>query len=278
MYHPRWNSRDLQVAEERYLRFCSVSALMNQLPKWTKIYPPLNGLAKVATCKTVLQIIRSILFYALYTDKLIASRAPDVVLITTLHLLSLALDISQAQIESQSGGFDNSIPLLVFAAEEISTGLNDGYDDQSLLLLLVSLMRINKKENAYNYVESGGFDLCSLIKNLLQKFAELDVGCLTKLQMLAPEVVNQLSYSSDVSNNSAPVSDSEKRKAKARERQAAITVSQSFPAFLDLRKTLYLLALYKFDPYFICYSNFLNYIIRQVITKINYSYIITLVF
>ncbi|KAL7616811.1 hypothetical protein Lser_V15G03398 [Lactuca serriola] len=195
---------------------------MNQLPKWTKIYPPLSGLAKVATCKTVLQIIRSILFYALYTDKLIASRAPDVVLITALHLLSLALDISQAQIESQSGGFDNSIPLLVFAAEEISTGLNDGYDDQSLLSLLVSLMRINKKENAYNYVESGGFDLCSLIKNLLQKFAELDVRCLTKLQMLAPEVVNQLSYSSDVSNNSAPVSDSEKRKAKARERQAAI--------------------------------------------------------
>ncbi|XP_023771470.2 E3 ubiquitin-protein ligase PRT6 [Lactuca sativa] len=222
LYHPRWNSRDLQVAEERYLRFCSVSALMNQLPKWTKIYPPLNGLAKVATCKIVLQIIRSVLFYALFTDKLIASRAPDGVLITALHLLSLALDISQAQIESQSGGFDNSIPLLVFAAEEISTGLNDGYDDQSLLSLLVSLMRINKKENAYNYVESGGFDLSSLIKNLLQKFAELDAGCLTKLQMLAPEVVNQLSYSGDVSNNSAPVSDSEKRKAKARERQAAI--------------------------------------------------------
>lgn len=163
-----------------------------------------------------------------------------------MHFLSLALDISQAQIESQSGGFDNSIPLLVFAAEEISTGLNDGYDDQSLLSLLVSLMRINKKENAYNYVESGEFDLCSLIKNLLQKFAELDAGCLTKLQMLAPEVVNQLSYSGDVSNNSAPVSDSEKRKAKARERQAAIMVSHSFPAFLDLRKTLYLLALYKF--------------------------------
>lgn len=224
LYHPRWNSRDLQVAEERYLRFCNVSALMNQLPKWTKIYPPLSGLAKVATCKTVLQIIRSVLFYALFTDKLMESRAPDGVLITALHLLSLALDIAQAQIESQSGGFDNSIPLLVFAGEEISTGLNDGYDDQSLLSLLVSLMRINKKENVYNFVESGGFDLSSLIKNLLQKFAELDAGCLTKLQILAPEVVNQLPYSkpsSDV-NNSSPISDSEKRKAKARERQAAI--------------------------------------------------------
>ncbi|KAJ0566828.1 putative carboxypeptidase U [Helianthus annuus] len=43
LYHPRWNSRDLQVAEERYMRFCNVSALTNQFPKWSKIYPPLNG-------------------------------------------------------------------------------------------------------------------------------------------------------------------------------------------------------------------------------------------
>ncbi|KAI3772681.1 hypothetical protein L6452_03873 [Arctium lappa] len=226
LYHPRWNSRDLQVAEERYLRFCNVSALTNQLPKWTKIYPPLNGLAKVATCKTVLQIIRAVLFYALFTDKLMASRAPDGVLITALHLLSLALDTSQVQIEcgDQSSHVDNSIPLLAFAGEEISTGLNDGYDNQSLLSLLVSLMRINKKENLYNFVESGGFDLSSMIKNLLQKFAELHSGCLAKLQTLAPEVVNQLSHSrpSSNSNNGASISDSDKRKAKARERQAAI--------------------------------------------------------
>ncbi|KAI3787070.1 hypothetical protein L1987_41256 [Smallanthus sonchifolius] len=222
LYHPRWNSRDLQVAEERYLRFCNVSTLTNQLPKWSKIYPPLNGLAKVATCKTVLQIIRSVLFYALFTDKLMASRAPDGVLITSLHLLSLALDISQVQI--QCGRVDNSIPLFAFAGEEISTGFNDEYGNQSLLTLLVSLMRINKKENVYNFVESGGFDLSSLIKNLLQKFAELDSGCLKKLQILAPEIVNLLSHSkpSDDTNNSASMSDSDKRKAKARERQAAI--------------------------------------------------------
>lgn len=220
LYHPRWNSRDLQVAEERYLRFCNMSALTSQLPKWSKIYPPLNGLAKVATCKTVLQIIRAVLFYALFTDKLMASRAPDGVLITSLHLLSLALDISQVQMES-----GDQIPLLAFAGEEICTGLNDGYDTHSLLSLLVSLMRINKKENVYNLVESGGFDLSSLIKNLLQKFAELDSVCLTKLQTLAPEVViTHLSYSkpSDDASNSASMSDSDKRKAKARERQAAI--------------------------------------------------------
>lgn len=226
LYHPRWNSRDLQVAEERYLRFCNMSALTSQLPKWSKIYPPLKGLAKVATCKTVLQIIRAVLFYALFTDKLMASRAPDGVLITSLHLLSLALDISQVQMES-----GDQIPLLAFAGEEVCTGLNDGYDTHSLLSLLVSLMRINKKENVYNLVESGGFDLSSLIKNLLQKFAELDSVCLTKLQTLAPEVViTHLSYSkpSDDASNSASMSDSDKRKAKARERQAAIMVQCLF--------------------------------------------------
>ena len=121
----------------------------------------------------------------------------------------------------------DQIPLLAFAGEEICTGLNDGYDTHSLLSLLVSLMRINQKENVYNLVESGGFDLSSLIKNLLQKFAELDSVCLTKLQTLAPEVViTHLSYSkpSDDASNSASMSDSDKRKAKARERQAAIMV------------------------------------------------------
>ncbi|KAF5802322.1 putative carboxypeptidase U transcription factor interactor and regulator Znf-B family [Helianthus annuus] len=222
LYHPRWNLQDLQAAEERYLRFCNASAMANQLPKWSKIYPPLNGLAKVATCKTVLQIIRAVLFYALFTDKLMESRAPDGVLVTSLHLLSLALDISQVQI--QGGDMDNSIPLLGYAGEEIFTGFNDGHDHQSLLSLLVSLMRKNQKENTYGFVESGGFDLSSLIKDLLQKFAELDSGCLKKLQILAPEVVNLLSHSkpSSDTSNSASMSDSDKRKAKARERQATI--------------------------------------------------------
>ncbi|KAJ0566829.1 putative E3 ubiquitin-protein ligase UBR1 [Helianthus annuus] len=119
------------------------------------------------------------------------SRAPDGVLVTSLHLLSLALDIAQSQI--QCGGADDSIPLLAFAVEEVSTGINDGYDNQSLLSLLFLLMKINKKENVYNVVESGGFDLASFINNLLQKFAELDSGCSKKLQILAPEVVNVLS-------------------------------------------------------------------------------------
>ncbi|KAM3325473.1 hypothetical protein P3S67_000598 [Capsicum chacoense] len=77
LYHPRWNSKELQVAEERYMQFCNASALTSQLPKWTKIYPPLGGIAKIATCKTVLQIVHAVVFYAVFSDKSNASCAPD---------------------------------------------------------------------------------------------------------------------------------------------------------------------------------------------------------
>ncbi|KAI7749987.1 hypothetical protein M8C21_021205, partial [Ambrosia artemisiifolia] len=113
---------------------------------------------------------------------------------------------------------DNPIPLLGYAGEEISTGFNDGHDHQSLLSLLVLLMRKTEKENMYS------FDISSLIKILLQKFAELDSGCLKKLQILAPEFDTLLSNSkpSSDTSNSAFISDSDKQKAKSRKRQAAI--------------------------------------------------------
>ncbi|KAK9289575.1 hypothetical protein L1049_007731 [Liquidambar formosana] len=226
LYHPRWNLRDLQVAEERYLRFRSVSALTTQLPRWTKIYPPLNGVARVATCKVVLQIVRTVLFYAVFTDKSTASRAPDGVLLTALHLLSLALDICSMQRESSNRScyVGDSIPILAFADEGIGGGINNRFGEQSLLSLLVALMRMHKKENLDNFVEAGNCNLSSLIESLLKKFAEIDSGCMTRIQKLAPEVVNHLSQSipnSDV-NILGSASDSEKRKAKARERQAAI--------------------------------------------------------
>ncbi|KAA8518905.1 hypothetical protein F0562_016321 [Nyssa sinensis] len=226
LYHPRWNPRDLQFAEERYLRFCGASALTTQLPKWTKIYYPLNGVVRVATCKMVLQIVRAVLFYAVFTDKSIASRAPDLVVLTALHLLSLALDICLLQKESSdlSCYFSDSIPILAFAGEEICTGLTNRYGDQSLLSLLVLLMRMHKKEKPDNFMEAGTFNLSSLIESLLKKFAEMDSGCMTKLHKLAPEVVNILSHSDPDSctNNMGSASDGDKRKAKARERQAAI--------------------------------------------------------
>ncbi|XP_027071493.2 E3 ubiquitin-protein ligase PRT6 isoform X1 [Coffea arabica] len=223
LYHPRWNSRDLQVAEERYLRFCNVSAVTTQLPKWSKIYDPLSGIARIATCKTVLQIIRAVLFYAVFSDKSTALRAPYGVLLAALHLLSLALDVCSVQRESgeHSCYAGDVIPILEFAREEIST---TKHRNQSLLSLLIMLMRIHEKEKVDNFIEAATSSLSSLCGNLIRKFAELEPGCFMKLQKLAPEVVNQLSQS--ISNADANVSgfasDNDKRKAKAREMQAAI--------------------------------------------------------
>ncbi|GER57266.1 E3 ubiquitin-protein ligase ubr1 [Striga asiatica] len=223
LYHPRWNLRDQQAAEERYLRFCNVSALATQLPRWTKIYHPLKGIAKIAICKTLLQIVRAVLFYASFTDKLATSRAPDGVLCTALHLLALALDV--CRLSKESGDplcyADDVIPILAFASEDIST---IKYGEQSLLSLLVLLMRMHEKEATRNMTEDGSFDLSSLISSLIKSLVELEPGCMNKLQKLAPQLANQFSYSviSDNAKGMDLTSDSEKRKQKSRERQAAI--------------------------------------------------------
>lgn len=228
LYHPRWSLRDLQVAEERYLRSCGVSALTSQLPKWTKIYPPFRGLARIATCKTVLQFIRAVLFYSVFAEISTKSRAPDSVLLSALHLLALALDVCFQQKESRDQSFDapDSIPLLLFAAEEIEEGLAYGFGRQSLLSLLILLMKMHKKEGRENLLEAGSCNLSSLVESLLKKFSEIDSHCMGKVQQLAPEILGYLSQSVPTSTTSRPAetSDSEKRKAKARERQAAILV------------------------------------------------------
>ncbi|KAK7373743.1 hypothetical protein VNO80_07159 [Phaseolus coccineus] len=222
LYHLRWNSKDLQVAEERYLRFCSVSALTTQLPQWTKIHPPLKGIARIATCKVVLHIIRAAIFYAVSTFKSSESRAPDSVLLPALHLLSLSLDICFQQKESSDYTCHDvaQLPIIAFSGEIIQTS----FGEQSLLTLLVLLMEMHRTENVDNFVEAGGCSLFTLIESLLKKFAEIDNRCMTKLQALAPKVVCHISecvQTSD-SNISSLASESEKRKAKARDRQAAI--------------------------------------------------------
>ncbi|XP_038696647.1 E3 ubiquitin-protein ligase PRT6-like [Tripterygium wilfordii] len=226
LYHPRWNSRDLQIAEERYIRFCSISPLTTQLPSWTKIFPPLKGVARVATCKTVFKIIRAVLFYAVLSDKSSEMRAPDGVLLVALHLLSLALDICIQQRVSieESCYIQDSAPIIALACEETCEGLNSCNGDQCLLSLLVSLMRMHKKENISNLLEAGNCDLSALVESLLKKFAEIDTGCLTKLQQLAPEIDIHLSKTAlnEEKAKLASASDSEKWKARARERQAAI--------------------------------------------------------
>ncbi|KAL9150429.1 hypothetical protein ABFS82_12G167600 [Erythranthe guttata] len=223
LYHPRWNLRDQQAAEERYLRFCNVSALTTQLPRWTKIYHPLRGIAKIATCRTLLQVIRAVLFYAVFSDKVTSSRAPDGVLLTALHLLALAMDICRLHKESDDllCHEGDVIPILAFASEEICMSK---YGDQSMLSLLVLLMKMHEKENARNFMEADNFNLSSLILSIVKTIVELEPECMTKLQKLAPQLAAQFSHS--LSNDSARdtdlSSDSEKHKAKSRERQAAI--------------------------------------------------------
>lgn len=249
LYHPRWNSKDLQVAEERYLRFCSVSALTTQLPQWTKIHPPLKGIARIATCKVVLQIIRAVLFYAVFTFKSAESRAPDGVLLPALHLLSLSLDICFQQKESSENTYHDvaQIPIIAFSGEIIDENSFYGVGEQSLLSLLVLLMKMHRKETVDNFVE-GCFSLSALIESLLKKFAEINDRCMTKLQKLAPEVVSHIFECSPAKDSSASlsVSDSEKRKAKARERQAAIMVGCCIITFSfdDIKEMLYPVAVH----------------------------------
>ncbi|XP_074582392.1 E3 ubiquitin-protein ligase PRT6 [Curcuma longa] len=241
LYHPRWNYRDLQIAEERYFRFCKVSARNVQLPRWTNTYPPLATISGIATSKAVLEIVRAVFFYAAFTDVSLMSRAPDGVLITALHLLSLALDIccslsnaSTSNFLSDDGLFmevshnqEDLPPLLAHATDvldltslpELELGKN-----QNMLSLLVLLMRKYKDEGDRDYSEMRHCNISSLIETLLKKFAELSNDCLIFLQKLAPKVVCQiLKQSAQVPpESSTSSSDVVERRAKARERQAAI--------------------------------------------------------
>ncbi|KAG8376898.1 hypothetical protein BUALT_Bualt09G0112000 [Buddleja alternifolia] len=232
LYHPRWNSRDRQAAEERYSRFCNVSASITQLPRWTKIYYPLRGIAKIATCETLVQIVRAVLFYAVSTDKLTTSRASDGVLLTALHLFALTLDVCRVLKESSDPLCyeGDVIPVLAFAIEEKCMSK---YGDQSMLSLLVLL---HEKENAEKFVEAGNFCLSSLILSLIKTLAELEPRCMTKLLKLAPQLANQFSHS--ILNGNAKdgesAYESAKRKEKSRERQAAILSCEALDSGYDL--------------------------------------------
>ncbi|KAL0709036.1 hypothetical protein Bca4012_016014 [Brassica carinata] len=219
LYHPRWHSRELQSAEERFSRYCGVSALTSQLPRWRMIYPPLKGLSRIGTCKATFQIISSALYYALQSGTSVKSRAPDGVLITALHLLSLSLDICTQQRESniQSDYVEDSIPILELAGLEIM-GVSQGTGKETLLSLLVSLMRTRKDDGFHQFPEAGSCNISSWIGELLKKFSAIDSVCKNILQNLAPEVVGQSGLDKVTSGSASD----DKRKAKARERQAAI--------------------------------------------------------
>ncbi|CAM0878719.1 unnamed protein product [Alopecurus aequalis] len=239
LYHPRWNSREIQIAEERYHRFCKVSALNAQLPQWTPVFSPLRDISNIATSKAVLQIVRAVLFYAVYTDASSASRAPDNVLVMGLHLLWLALDIceSESQVYADQHGMDivqhdaeswvvlssyadETFPILIYSTELVSPE-SDKVKNESLLTLLVSLMRKYKEENDSTFSGSKYCNIPSLVESLLKKFAKLSKQCTSALRQMAPQVLPSIPDHASTKQNLGS-SDSMDKKAKARQRQAAI--------------------------------------------------------
>ncbi|XP_068667575.1 E3 ubiquitin-protein ligase PRT6-like [Aristolochia californica] len=240
LYHPRWSSRDLQIAEERYLRFCKVSPSTTQLPRWTKIYYPLHPISRIATSRTVSQILCAVLFYSYCSENSALSRAPEGVLLIALHLLSLALDIChmQKQIYMDSNNvpyMDNSsdedcLSFLDYACEKIDVteynraNLQSFQKQQCLLSLLVLLMRKYKQVHEWTLVEVNQCNFSLLIENLLKRFSELHTGCMSVLQKVAPDLFGGLSKPAYGPGplDSVSATDVEERKAKIRERQAAI--------------------------------------------------------
>uniref|UniRef100_A0A0D9UWR3 E3 ubiquitin-protein ligase n=1 Tax=Leersia perrieri TaxID=77586 RepID=A0A0D9UWR3_9ORYZ len=239
LYHPRWNSRELQIAEERYYRFCKISALNAQLPQWTHVYSPLHSISKIATSKAVLQIVRSVLFYAVYSDPLSVSRAPDNVLVTGLHLLWLALDICESESKTYANqhGMDivqhddeswvvlssyaeEAFPILTYSTELVAP-VSGKVMNESVLTLLVSLMHKYKEDNDISFSGSKYCNIPSLIESLLKKFANLSKECMSAIRQMAPHIVMSMPQHTSGKQNLGS-SDSMEKKEKARQRQAAI--------------------------------------------------------
>ncbi|XP_044974725.1 E3 ubiquitin-protein ligase PRT6-like isoform X1 [Hordeum vulgare subsp. vulgare] len=202
LYHPRWSSMELEIAKERYYRCCKVSALGAQLPQWTHVFSPLRSISKIATSKAVLQIVHAVLFYAVYTDTSSVSRAPDNVLVTALHLLSLALDIceSESQMSADQYGMDlvqhddeswvvlssdavEAFPILTYSTELVSPE-SDKLKKESMITLLVSLMHKEKNDSTFS-----GCNIPSLVESLLKRFAKLSKQCMSAVRQMAPQVL-----------------------------------------------------------------------------------------
>lgn len=240
LYHPRWNSRELLIAEERYYRFCKVSALNAQLPQWTHVFNPLRSISNIATSKAALQIVRAVLFYAVYSDASSASRAPENVLVTALHLLWLALDVceSERRIHGDQCGMDvvqhddeswvvlssyteEAFPILTYSTELVSPESNK-VKKESMLTLLISLMCKYKEESDASFSGSKYCNIPSLIESLLKKFAKLSKECMLSLRQMAPHIVQSTPDHISTKESLGSSIDSMEKKAKARQRQAAI--------------------------------------------------------
>lgn len=272
LYHPRWSPRELQSAEERYLRACKAPAVFLQLPRWKAPFVQLHTMGRFVISARVHDILRSVFFHAAYAENLSESRAPEGLLFIALHLLALALDVcalpqnkpgsgssvAESQSPAPSSGFpsfdlntpsygipsptssdvQDQPPLLVRAVERVLVGRADGTmmaEHQSTLSLLVLLLRKFSTGDGAGVAagEASHYSVGDLIKSLLLRFAELNKPCMYEIELLAPEILHRVSAeaapsagaSGEVEKDHALLSEMERRRAMARQRQAAVMVS-----------------------------------------------------
>lgn len=223
LYHPRWSPRELQSAEERYLRACKAPAVFMQLPRWKPPFKQLQAIGRFLTSARVHDMLRSVFFHSAFAQNQAESRAPEGLLFTALHLLALALDVCAAapsNTKAKSKDVDgpgpaiplfdpnkdsygtNSCsecdaedqpPLLLRSMERVPVRRADGAaisDPQSMLSLLVSLWRKFSTGDNAGVVDVGFYNAAGLIKTLLGKFAELNRGCMIEIESIAPEVLH----------------------------------------------------------------------------------------
>ncbi|KAG6540804.1 hypothetical protein Mapa_017828 [Marchantia paleacea] len=279
LYHPRWSPRELQCAEERYLRACKASPVFLQLPRWKTPFSLLQNLGCFVVSGKVHEILHSVFFHAAFSNNPGDSRATEGLLFTALHLLALALDVCSSATNncehdknanvaaSSPEGIDSRLPysgninpstfrvsspkhaveeenelppLLARSIHREFVGGAAGSDagmtePQSLLSLLVMLLRKYSSGEGVmgTVVETSQYSAGDLIKSLLLKFADLHRGCMYEIESLVPEILHRPSAALNIASNTnsvgdkesedkQAVTDAEKRKALARERQKAI--------------------------------------------------------
>ncbi|KAJ4782433.1 E3 ubiquitin-protein ligase UBR3 [Rhynchospora pubera] len=233
LYHPRWNSEYLEAAKERYFQFCKTSPLNSQIPKWTQIFNPLNHIRQIATSRATLEIVRAVLYYSVCGELAPVSRVPESVLVVALHLTALALQI--CELESKPPPDTASFSFLKQASEEFGSDEDSG-QKQSLVLLLCELRQRYKEENGGNGTGHGNDKFCNvlgLIEDLLKKFVAMSGDCMTVVREVTTDLIVDLmgpSGQGEVGGSKSGMASNSSldKKAKARERQAAILAKMRF--------------------------------------------------
>lgn len=256
LYHPRWIPRELQLAEDRYLRACKAPAVFAQLPRWKQPFKQLESLGQIIISSRVHDMLRSVFFHAAFAENLSESRSPEGLLFSALHLLALALDVCAAYQNkmatkdiisgapsadgSTPNGSDreNFLPLLLGAVERVKVGRADGStmeEPQSMLSILILLLRKNSTTDNMATSDIGNYSVGGLIKNLLRRFGELNQSCMVQLELLAPELFQRIPAAGaafwaggsgeNCRKDDSLVSALDRSRSMARERQAAVMVS-----------------------------------------------------